>query len=247
MHSNRSEAVDSLSAGDIGVAIGLKFSQTGDTLGTDKFPIILEKWISPNLLFQIAIEPKSISEGDKLKDVIEILSKEDPTFKMKENEDTGQLIISGMGELHLEVLVTRMLKEFNVDANVGNPQVSYRESITAEHRHVEKFHKVIAGNENNAELTISVKPASRGEGNSVNLDKIVKKLPKEILAAVERGISGSFNAGIQMGYPVVDTAITVEDAVYSEINSSEFAFEAAASMGFDSVCRNASLFFLNRL
>ncbi len=240
MHSNRSEAVDSLSAGDIGVAIGLKFSQTGDTLGTDKFPIILEKMDFPEPVISIAIEPKSISEGDKLKDVIAILSKEDPTFKMKENEDTGQLIISGMGELHLEVLVTRMLKEFNVDANVGNPQVSYRESVTSENTHVEKFNKVIAGNENTAELTLSVKPAPRGEGNSVSLDKIIKKLPKEITAAIERGISGSFSAGIQMGYPVVDTTITVEDAVYSEMNSTEFAFEAAASMGFDSVCRNAS-------
>ncbi len=240
MHSNRSEAVDSLSAGDIGVIIGLKFSQTGDTLGSDKFPVILEKMDFPEPVISIAIEPKTISEGEKLKGVLEILSKEDPTFKMSENEDTGQMIISGMGELHLEVLITRMLKEFNVDANVGNPQVSYRESVTAENTHVEKFHKIIAGNENNAEITLSVKPAARGEGNSLNIEKIIKKLPKEITAAIERGLSGSFSAGIQFGYPVVDTIITVENAVYSEINSSEFAFEAAASMGFDSVCRSAS-------
>ena len=240
MHSNRSEAVDSLSAGDIGVIIGLKFSQTGDTLGSDKFPVILEKMDFPEPVISIAIEPKTISEGEKLKGVLEILSKEDPTFKMSENEDTGQMIISGMGELHLEVLITRMLKEFNVDANVGNPQVSYRESVTAENTHVEKFHKIIAGNENNAEITLSVKPASRGEGKSLNIEKIIKKLPKEITAAIERGLSGSFSAGIQFGYPVVDTIITVENAVYSEINSSEFAFEAAASMGFDSVCRSAS-------
>ena len=240
MHSNRSEAVDSLSAGDIGVIIGLKFSQTGDTLGSEKFPVILEKMDFPEPVISIAIEPKTISEGEKLKGVLEILSKEDPTFKMSENEDTGQMIISGMGELHLEVLITRMLKEFNVDANVGNPQVSYRESVTAENTHVEKFHKIIAGNENNAEITLSVKPAARGEGNSLNIEKIIKKLPKEITAAIERGLSGSFSAGIQFGYPVVDTIITVENAVYSEINSSEFAFEAAASMGFDSVCRSAS-------
>ena len=240
MHSNRSEAVDSLSAGDIGVIIGLKFSQTGDTLGTEKFPVILEKMDFPEPVISIAIEPKTISEGEKLKDVLEILSKEDPTFKMKENEDTGQLIISGMGELHLEVLVTRMLKEFNVEANVGNPQVSYRESVTAENTHVEKFHKVVAGNENNAQITLSVKPASRGEGNSLNIDKISKKIPKEIIAAIERGITASFTAGIQFGYPVVDTSVTVENVVYSEITSTEFAFEAASSMGFDAVCRNAS-------
>ena len=240
MHSNRSEAVDSLSAGDIGVIIGLKFSQTGDTLGTDKFPVILEKMDFPVPVISIAIEPKTISEGEKLRDVIEILSKEDPTFKMTENEDTGQLIISGMGELHLEVLVTRMLKEFNVDANIGNPQVSYRESVSVEKTHVEKFQKIIAGNENNAELTLTAKPAARGEGNSLNIDKIVKKVPKEILSAIERGVNNSFAAGIQFGYPVVDTAITIEDAVYNEISSSEFAFEAAASMGFDSVCRNAA-------
>ena len=199
MHSNRSESVDSLSAGDIGVIIGLKFSQTGDTLGTDSFPVILEKMDFPEPVISIAIEPKTISDRDKLRDVLEILSKEDPTFRITENEETGQLVISGMGELHLDVLVTRMMKEFNVEANVGNPQVSYRESVTSEYTHVEKFHKIIAGNENNASVTIKVRPASRGEGNSLNMEKVIKKLPKEINAAIERGITGGFSAGIQFG------------------------------------------------
>ncbi|MDX9800698.1 MAG: elongation factor G [Spirochaetia bacterium] len=239
MHSNRSENMDSLSAGDIGVFIGLKYSQTGDTLGLDSFPVILEKMDFPEPVISIAIEPKTISEGDRLREVLEILAKEDPTFTVRENDDTGQLVISGMGELHLDVLMTRIINDFKVDANVGNPQVSYKESITKEITHVETFQKVIAGNENRAELTIEVKPAKRGDGNSLNTDAIKKKIPKEILDAIHRGIEGSFSAGISFGYPIVDVEVTVKDALYSETFSTPFAFEAASAMGFDSACNKA--------
>ncbi|MCL2294340.1 MAG: elongation factor G [Spirochaetes bacterium] len=239
MHSNKPENIDSLSAGDIGVFIGLKFSQTGDTLGLDSFPVLLEKMDFPEPVISIAIEPKTMSDRDRLKEVLDILSKEDPTFTINENEETGQLVISGMGELHLDVLVTRIINDFKVDANIGNPQVSYRESITKETTHVEKFQKIIAGNENRAELTIKVTPAKRGAGNSLNVDAIKKELPKEILEAIVRGIEGSFNAGINFGYPIVDIEATVVHANYSETFSTPFAFEAASVMGFDEACKKA--------
>lgn len=240
MHSNRSNNEDSLSAGDIGVFIGLKFSQTGDTLGQDSFPIVLETMDFPEPVISIAIEPKTISDRDKLKDVLDILSKEDPTFTVKENEDTGQLIISGMGELHLDVLVTRIINDFKVGANVGNPQVSYKEAVTKELTHVEKFQKIIAGNEARAELTIIVKPAKRGDGNSVNLEAVEKKLPKEILEAVKQRLEGGFSSGINFGYPIVDTEVIVSDAIYNENFATPFAFEACAAMGFDNACSKAN-------
>ncbi|MCL2704811.1 MAG: elongation factor G [Spirochaetaceae bacterium] len=240
MHSNKFENIDSLSAGDIGVFIGLKFSQTGDTLGMDSFPILLEKMEFPEPVISIAIEPKTISDRDRLKEVLEILSKEDPTFSVNENEETGQLVISGMGELHLDVLVTRIIDDFKVEANIGNPQVSYRESVTQEMIHVEKFQKVIAGNENRAELTIKVVPAKRGAGNSLNTEAIKKEIPKEILEAITRGIEGSFNAGICVGYPIVDVDATVLSVNYSETFSTPFAFEAASVMGFDEACKKAA-------
>ncbi len=239
MHSNKPENIDSLSAGDIGVFIGLKFSQTGDTLGLDSFPVLLEKMDFPVPVISIAIEPKTISDRDRLKEVLDILSKEDPTFSVAENEETGQLVISGMGELHLDVLVTRIINDFKVAANIGNPQVSYRESITQEITHVEKFQKIIAGNENKAELTIKVKPAQRGAGNSLNIEAIKKEIPKEIVEAIQRGIEGSFNAGISFGYPIVDIEVTVLQANYSETFSTPFAFEAASVMGFDEACKKA--------
>ena len=239
MHSNRSENTDSISAGDIGVIIGLKLSQTGDTLGLESYPVILEKMEFPVPVISIAIEPKTISDRDRLKEVLDILSKEDPTFGVSENEETGQLVISGMGELHLDVLVTRIIDDFKVAANIGNPQVSYRESVTKQVLHIEKYQKIIAGNENRAEISIEVKPAKRGSGNSLDTEAIKKKVPREILEAIHRGIEGSFSAGINFGYPVVDVEVTVTDVQYSELYSTPFAFEAASAMGFDNACNKA--------
>jgi len=240
MHSNKSEAVDELSAGDIGVIIGMKLAQTGDTIGGEGWPVLLEKMQFPEPVISVSIEPKTFSDQDKLKDILAILSKEDPTFTTKENEETGQLIISGMGELHLDVLVTRILKEYNLGATVGKPQVTYRESISAVAEHSGDFSRVIGGKENAAGVTLKVEPAERGSGNGyANEAKGRKDVPEAIFAAVERGITGAFASGIVMGYPCIDIKVTLCDIRYSELNGTEFAFEACASMAFDEACRKA--------
>ncbi|MDR3302230.1 MAG: elongation factor G [Spirochaetaceae bacterium] len=240
MHSNKSEPVESLCAGDIGVFIGLKFSQTGDTLGTEGFPVMLEKMQFPEPVISVSIEPKNTPEREKLKTALEILSKEDPTFTTQENEETGQLIISGMGELHLDVLVTRMTKEFKVEAQVGNPQVSYRESVSASYTHHETFSRVFAGRENTAALTLHVEPLPRGTGNQY-VNKVKQTgIPDAIFDAIERGMNGAFGSGIVLGYPCIDVGVSLTEIGYSELTGSEFAFEACANMGFDEACKKAA-------
>jgi len=243
MHSNKSDPMDSLSAGDIGVIIGMKLAQTGDTIGSEGWPVVLEKMQFPEPVISVSIEPKTISDQDKLKDILAILSREDPTFTIRENEETGQLIISGMGELHLDVLVTRILKEFKLGAKAGNPQVTYRESISRQNEHTENFSRIIAGKENAAGITIRVEPAKRGSGNRyVYAAKPAGKseAPAEILEAIERGITGAFSSGIVMGYPCIDITATVTNIQYSEQTGTEFAFEACASMAFDEAARGGS-------
>jgi elongation factor G len=240
MHSNKSEPMDELSAGDIGVIIGMKFAQTGDTIGSEGWPVALEKMQFPEPVISVSIEPRTMSEQEKLKDILEILSKEDPTFTTRENEETGQLIISGMGELHLDVLVTRILKEFHVGAKVGNPQVTYRESVGAAVERTETFSRVIAGKENAAGITLKVAPVKRGEGNKYACTvKNKTGIPDEIFDAIERGINGAFASGIVLGYPCIDVGVTVTGIQYSELTGTGFAFEACASMGFDEACRGA--------
>jgi len=242
MHSNKSDPMDALSAGDIGVIIGMKLAQTGDTIGTEGWPVLLEKMQFPEPVISVSIESKTMSDQDKLKDILAILSKEDPTFTIRENEETGQLVISGMGELHLDVLVTRILKEFKLGAKVGNPQVTYRESVSRTFEQETSFSRVIAGKENAAKLTLKVEPAKRGGGNRyVCAAKTAGRadIPPEIMEAVERGINGAFSSGIVMGYPCIDIIATVTDVQYSQLTGTEFAFEACASMAFDDACRNA--------
>ncbi|MDR0472569.1 MAG: elongation factor G [Treponema sp.] len=239
MHSNKSEPLDSLSAGDIGVIIGMKLAQTGDTIGAENWPVLLEKMQFPEPVISVSMEPKNLSELEKLKEILSILSKEDPTFTARDNPETGQLIISGMGELHLDVLVTRIIKEFNVEARVGNPQVTYRESISSSFEKKESFSRVIAGKENAACLTLRIEPQSRGQGNEYVWAVKNKEIPEGIRAAVERGINASMQSGIVMGYPCIDVKVTVADADYSELTGTEFAFEACANMGFDEACRSA--------
>jgi elongation factor G len=241
MHSNKSDPVDELSAGDIGVIIGMKLAQTGDTIGSEGWPVLLEKMQFPEPVISVSIEPKTISEQDKLKDILAVLAKEDPTFTTRDNEETGQLIISGMGELHLDVLVTRILKEFNLSAKVGKPQVTYRESISKAAEHGEDFSRVVAGKENAAGLTLRVEPAERGSGNKYVCALHGKNdIPEAIFTAVERGITGAFGSGIVMGYPCIDIIATVTGIRYSELTGTEFAFEACASMAFDEACRAAA-------
>jgi len=239
MHSNRYEPLDTVSAGDIAVAIGLKSSRTGDTLGSEGYQAILEPMQFPEPVISVAIEPKTMSEMDRLKKTLDVLQLEDPTFTVKDNEDTGQLIISGMGELHLDVLVTRIIDDFKVPAKVGNPQVSYRESISKETVHTEKFHKVFAGKENTAEVTLRITPLERGSGNRYRSEVSEDVLPREMQDAVASGVNNSFSSGVMFGYPAFDIGVTLIDAVFSPITSTAFAFKAAASIGFDNACRKA--------
>lgn len=239
MHSNKSDALDSVSAGDIAVIIGLKFAQTGDTVGSEGGSILLEKMHFPEPVISVSIEPKTLSDRDKLKETLEILSKEDPTFTSRDDSETGQLIISGMGELHLDVLVSRMLSDFKVDAKVGKPQVTYRESITAVGEHTETFSKVLGGKENSAGITIHVAP-NPNAGNTYICNVKKGNIPGEIFDAIENGILNSFTSGIQYGYPCTDIAVTVTDIQYSELTSTTFAFEACTSMAFDAVCSKSS-------
>lgn len=239
MHANKSEPLDSVSAGDIAVLVGLKNAQTGDTIGTEGWPVVLEKMHFPETVISVAIEPKTMGDRDKLKETLDILSREDPTFMTRENEETGQLIISGMGELHLDVLVTRVIRDFKVQAKVGNPQVTYRETITATVSHTEEFKKVFAGKENTAKLTIEAAPLPRGTGNIYRKAVRAPMVPEEIFEAIERGIQSAFASGIQFGYPSVDIGITLTDIEYSELTSTPFAFEACANMAYDAACRAA--------
>jgi len=240
MHSNRSEALDEVSAGDIAVIIGCKFSQTGDTLGSEGHQVLLEQMQFPMPVIDVAIEPRSISEAKKLREILDLLQKEDPTFMVKEDNETGQLIISGMGELHLDVLVTRITEDFNVDARIGNPQVTYRESVTAVQEHTEVYQKVLAGKENFASITLKVEPAERGSGNSFHSAIGKSELPTELLEAVERGVVNSFSSGIMYGYPCYDVKASLVGVKYDEMRASPLAYEAAGAMGFDSACRAAS-------
>ncbi|HNY20746.1 MAG TPA: elongation factor G [Treponemataceae bacterium] len=241
MHSNKSDPMDSVEAGDIAVFIGLKLAQTGDTVGSEGMPIILEKMHFPEPVISVAIEPKTMSERDKLKETLDILAREDPTFTSREDSETGQLIISGMGELHIDVLVTRMIDDFKVQARVGNPQVTYRESVTQAVEHTENFSKNIGGKDATAGVTLRVEQLPRGTGNQYR--SAVKKaanVPDEIFDSIEQAVTNAFGSGIQYGYPCADVGVTLLALDYSELTSTPFAFEAAASMGFDEACRKAS-------
>lgn len=239
MHANKSEPIESASAGDIAVIVGLKTAQTGDTIGTEGWPVLLERMHFPEPVISVSIEPKTLSDREKLKETLDILSREDPTFFMRDNEETGQLVISGMGELHIDVLVTRMIRDFKVQAKVGNPQVTYRESITKAITHTEEFHRMLAGKENTAKLTIEAAPLPRGTGNCYKKAVRAPDVPDEIFDAIERGINSAFGSGIQFGYPAVDIGITLVGIGYDELTSSTFAFEACANMAYDSACRAA--------
>ncbi len=244
LHANRTEQLDQLRAGDIGAVIGFKQAQTGDTVGSEGFPVTLERMQFPEPVISVAIEPETLSQRDKLKDVLAILGKEDPTFSTREDTDTGELVISGMGELHLEVLVTRITQDYKVNAKVGNPQVTYRESIGNEATHTEKFHRVVAGKENDATLTITVRPLQRGNGNRFSSRLSKNDLPENLIDAARRGVEGSFSSGIVFGYPAIDLEAELVSADHNENTSTEFAFEAAGALGFDNACRAADPYLL---
>ena len=239
MHANRPEPLDQLEAGDIGVVIGFKNAQTGDTIGSEGAQILLENMVFPEPVISVAIEPKTMSDQDKLKAALGILTQEDPTFTWKENADTGQLVISGMGELHLDVLVTRLTKEMKVDARVGHPQVTYRESIGQEVTKTEIFNKILAGKEHAATVTLTIRPLSTGSGAKFTSKVSPKNLPTEMFEAIQRGIENSIKSGIRFGYEVVDVETVLESVTYNMVTASTFAFEAAAALCFESAGRDA--------
>ena len=254
MHSNKSEALDSISAGDIAVLIGLKLSQTGDTLGNEGAPVLLENLSFPQPVISVALEPETLSDRDKLKETLDILSKEDPTFTFREDAETGQLLISGMGELHLEVLVTRMKEDFKVAARVGNPQVTYRESVGCEISHSETYSKVLGGKEQTAGVTLRIAPIAQTAAGKTSSDSAGQNssgdntyictadtngIPEDILEAVKNGICNSFGAGIRYGYPCTGICVTVTELNYNELTSTAFAFEACAAAAFEAACEKA--------
>ena len=247
MHANHHEQVSEIKAGDIGVAIGLKFARTGETLASEGFPVVLEMMNFPEPVISVAIEPKTMSDQDKLKNALANLHKEDPTFDVRENDETGQLIISGMGELHLDVVVTRILEEYKVDANVGKPQVSYRESIRSAETHSEFYHRTLAGKEHAAAVTLKVEPRKRGEGNVFVSEISSAYLPANYQEAVKRGVTSSFSSGIVMGYPTVDIKVSLIKVEFQEATASEIAYETSASLGFDNACRKADPILLEPL
>ena len=240
MHADKSEATDSLQAGDIAVFIGLKLAQTGDTIGTEAFNVLLEQPKFPQPVISVSLEPESMSEKDKMNETLAILSREDPTFTSHEDAETGQLIISGMGELHLDVLVTRMRDDFGVKCQVGAPQVTYRESVSGSATATEEFSRNLAGKENTASITIAVEAREQGSGNSYEVTCKHNNVPDEIMEAMANGFNSALNSGIKYGYPCTDVAVKVTDMVYNELTSTTFAFEACAAMVFDKACTAAN-------
>ena len=241
MHANRREERDEIFAGDLGALVGLKNTSTGDTICDQENPIILEAMEFPEPVIGVAIEPKSKADQDKLGEALQRLAEEDPTFRVHTDEETGQTIIEGMGELHLEVIVDRLLREFKVDANIGKPKVAYRETITKKVTGVEgKFIRQSGGRGQYGHVVMDIEPQPAGEGFEFE-DKITGgSIPREYIPSVEDGIREAMENGIIAGYPVVDVKVTLNDGSYHDVDSSEMAFKIAGSMGFREGAKKAA-------
>jgi len=237
MHANKREDVKEARAGEIVAAVGLRFTTTGDTLCSENQPIILEKMDFPEPVISIAIEPKTKADQEKLGQSLQKLSIEDPSFRVKTDEDTGQTIISGMGELHLEIIVDRMLREFKVEANVGSPQVAYKETLTKSVKVEGKFIRQSGGKGQYGHCWIEVSPNSPGAGYSFESAIAGGVLPKEFIAAVDKGIQGAVSNGVLAGYPVVDVKVRLVDGSFHDVDSTEMAFKIAGSMAFKEACK----------
>jgi elongation factor G len=240
MHANHREERDAIGAGEIAAAVGLKSTTTGDTLATDTAPIRLESMDFPDPVISVAIEPKTKGDQDKLSGGLQRLAEEDPTFRVRTDEETGQTLISGMGELHLEIIVDRLLREFKVDANVGRPQVAYRETIGRPVEKIEgRFVRQTGGRGQYGHVVIHLEPAGAGEGYEF-LDRIVGgRIPREFIPAVDLGIQEAMESGVLAGYPVVDVRASLVDGSYHEVDSSELAFKVAGSMAFKNAMQRA--------
>ncbi len=233
MYADRREDINEVYAGDIGAILGLKDSFTGDTLCDSAHPVVLERITFPDPVISIAIEPKSTADQDKMANALQRLSEEDPTFQVQSDENTGQTIIKGMGELHLDVLVDRMLREFKVQANVGKPRVSYRETITKPVSSVAyKYVKQSGGHGQYGHVVFAMEPLARGAGIQFENKITGGAIPKEYIPAVEKGVKEAVESGVLAGYPVTDMKVQLTDGSYHEVDSSEMAFKMAAIMGF---------------
>ncbi len=240
MHANKREEIKEVSAGDIAAAVGLRNTITGDTLSDEDKPIILESLQFPNPVISVAIEPKTKADQEKLGISLGKLTIEDPSFKVRYDEETGQTIIAGMGELHLEIIVDRLKREFKVDANVGKPQVAYKETVTSPSRAEGKFIRQTGGRGQYGHVKIRLEPRERGSGFEFIDEVKGGAIPKEFIPAVEKGIEEAMETGVIAGYPVVDFGVRLYDGSFHEVDSSEIAFKIAASMAFKDAVRHAS-------
>jgi elongation factor G len=240
MHANKREEIEEVRAGDIAAAIGLKDTRTGDTLSDEDKPIILEAMKFPTPVIDVAVEPKTKADQDKMGIALSKLAEEDPTFRVHTDAETGQTIISGMGELHLEIIVDRMMREFKVEANVGRPQVAYRETIKKRVDKVEgKFVRQSGGKGQYGHVVINAMPAEPGQGY-VFEDKIVGGvIPREFIKPVEQGIKEALENGVIAGYPMVDVKVELVFGSYHDVDSSEMAFKIAGSMAIKEAARSA--------
>ena len=239
MHANNRKDIDTVYAGDIAAAVGLKNTTTGDTLCDEKHPIILESMNFPEPVIRVAIEPKTKAGSEKMGIALAKLAEEDPTFRTWTDEETGQTIIAGMGELHLEIIVDRLLREYKVEANVGAPQVAYKETITKAVDQDTKYARQSGGKGQYGHVKIHVEPNESGKGYEFVNALVGGAIPKEYVPAIDAGIQGAMLSGVLAGYPVVDVKVTLYDGSYHEVDSSEMAFKIAGSMAFKEACQKA--------
>jgi elongation factor G len=240
MHANHREERDEIGAGEIAALVGLKQTTTGETLAVDTAPIRLESMMFPDPVISVAIEPKTKADQDKLATALQRLAEEDPTFRVRSDEETGQTLIAGMGELHLEIIVDRLMREFSVDANVGRPQVAYRETVGKPVEKIEgRFVRQTGGRGQYGHVVINLEPADPGEGYEF-IDKIVGgKIPREYIPSVDLGIQEAMESGVLAGYPVVDVRVVLVEGSYHDVDSSEIAFKVAGSMAFKTAMQRA--------
>ena len=239
MHANHREDLETVYAGDIAAMVGLKNTTTGDTLCDEKNPIILESMEFPEPVIRVAIEPKTKAGQEKMGIALAKLAEEDPTFRVYTDEETGQTIIAGMGELHLEIIVDRLLREFKVEANVGAPQVAYKETVRKKVNHETKYKRQSGGSGQYGHVKITLEPNESGKGYEFVNAVVGGAIPKEYIPAIDAGIQGAMQAGVLAGYPVVDVKVTLYDGSYHEVDSSEMAFKIAGSMAFKEAMREA--------
>ena len=239
MHANKREEIAEVYTGDIAAAVGLKDTTTGDTLCDEAFPIVLERMEFPEPVIHIAVEPKTKADQEKMGIALQKLAEEDPTFKVRTDEETGQTIIGGMGELHLEILVDRMKREFNVEANVGKPQVAYRETINGNAKQETKYIKQTGGKGQYGHVWLTVEPLERGKGIEFVNAVVGGVVPREYVPAVEKGVREAIEGGVLAGYQLQDIKVALIDGSYHEVDSSEMAFKIAGSMCLKAACKAA--------